>query len=99
MPFQSKSQQAYLFMHHPEIAKRWAKETPDMKDLPKHKMADGGEVKEPKLCAYCGGSGYADGGEVDDPLEEIEEGGEQDKERGAAMERQHKFVRALKRGY
>ena len=36
MPFKSKSQRGYMFVHHPEIAKRWADETPDMKGLPAH---------------------------------------------------------------
>ena len=26
-----------MFAHNPEMAKRWAKHTPNMKDLPKHK--------------------------------------------------------------
>ncbi len=34
MPFESKSQQRFMFAKHPEIAKRWAKETPNMKSLP-----------------------------------------------------------------
>lgn len=101
MPFQSKSQQGWMFMHHPAMAKRWAKETPDMKDLPEHKkkMAEGGEVEKPKLCMYCGGTGYENGGEVDDPLEEIEEGREGDHEREGASERRSEFMRAVKRGY
>ena len=37
MPFQSKAQQGFMFAKHPKIAKRWAKETPDMKDLPEKK--------------------------------------------------------------
>ena len=36
MPFQSKAQQGFLFSKHPEIAKRWAKETPHMAGLPEH---------------------------------------------------------------
>jgi hypothetical protein len=34
MPFESKSQQRFMFAKHPRIAKRWAKKTPDMKHLP-----------------------------------------------------------------
>lgn len=34
MPFESKSQQRFMFAKMPETAKRWAKETPDMKSLP-----------------------------------------------------------------
>lgn len=36
MPFASKAQQRWMFSHHPEMAKRWAKETPSMKNLPEH---------------------------------------------------------------
>jgi hypothetical protein len=34
VPFQSKAQQRMMFAKHPEIAKRWAKETDDIKSLP-----------------------------------------------------------------
>jgi hypothetical protein len=34
MPFKSKAQQGYMFAQHPKIAKRWSKETPNMKSLP-----------------------------------------------------------------
>lgn len=34
MPFRSSAQQRFMFALHPAIAKRWAKETPDIKDLP-----------------------------------------------------------------
>lgn len=39
MPFQSKAQMKYMYMHHPEIAKRWRKEYPNqnLKKLPEHK--------------------------------------------------------------
>ena len=37
MPFQSKSQQRFMFARHPKKAKEWAKETPDMKSLPEKK--------------------------------------------------------------
>ena len=36
MPFTSKSQQKWMFVNKPEMAKRWAKETPDFKKLPEH---------------------------------------------------------------
>lgn len=36
MPFKSKAQQGFLFANHPKIAKRWAKETPNIKSLPEH---------------------------------------------------------------
>lgn len=37
MPFKSEAQRRYLWMYHPDIAKRWAKEHPSQKNLPKHK--------------------------------------------------------------
>jgi len=33
MPFKSKKQARFMFAKHPRIAKRWAKETPNMKGL------------------------------------------------------------------
>lgn len=36
MPFKSQSQMAFMFIHHPEIAKRWADEYPGQHDLPEH---------------------------------------------------------------
>jgi len=36
MPFSSQAQRAYLYIHHPDIAERWSKETPKGKKLPKH---------------------------------------------------------------
>jgi hypothetical protein len=35
MPFKSKVQQAYLFLKHPSIAKKWAKKYGVSKKLPK----------------------------------------------------------------
>ena len=35
-PFSSKAQRAFLYIHHPDIAKRWSKETPKGKKLPQH---------------------------------------------------------------
>lgn len=37
MPFKSRSQMRWMFATHPEMAKRWAAETPDMKNLPNHR--------------------------------------------------------------
>lgn len=34
MPIVSKAQQRWMFENKPEMAKRWAAETPDMKSLP-----------------------------------------------------------------
>jgi hypothetical protein len=39
MPFQSEAQRRLLWMKHPEIAKRWAKEYPGQKNLPYHKKS------------------------------------------------------------
>jgi len=36
MPFKSKAQRAYLYIHHPEVAKEFAKKTPKGKKLPGH---------------------------------------------------------------
>jgi hypothetical protein len=36
MPFKSKAQMRWMFANHPEMAKRWAHETPDIKRLPDH---------------------------------------------------------------
>ena len=35
MPFKSKQQEKWMFATKPEMAKRWAKETPNQKALPK----------------------------------------------------------------
>lgn len=44
MPFESKSQQRFMFAKHPEMAKEWADKTPNISALPEHvkKMAEGG---------------------------------------------------------
>lgn len=34
MPFKSKAQMREMFANQPKIAKRWAKETPNIKALP-----------------------------------------------------------------
>jgi hypothetical protein len=45
MPFKSKAQQKWMFSQKPEMAKRWAKETPDIKKLPEKKGAFSGYHK------------------------------------------------------
>jgi hypothetical protein len=35
MPFKSKAQQKYMFATMPKTAKKWVKETPNIKSLPK----------------------------------------------------------------
>lgn len=37
MPFQSKSQAAWMFANKPAMAHRWAAETPSIKSLPEKK--------------------------------------------------------------
>jgi hypothetical protein len=39
MPLQSKAQQAYMAIHHPDLLKKFAKETSEkqMEHLPEHK--------------------------------------------------------------
>ena len=43
MPFKSESQRRYLWLKHPEIAKKWAKEYPHQHNLPEHKGHRGGK--------------------------------------------------------
>ena len=54
MPFKSAAQRRWMFWAHPEMAKRWAKETPKGKKLPeriskkkkkKWRLSDTGETK------------------------------------------------------
>jgi hypothetical protein len=44
MPFKSKAQMRWMFANHPEMAKRWAHETPDMKHPPRPQ--DGGDPSQ-----------------------------------------------------
>ena len=51
-PFVSKAQSKYMFIHHPEIAKRWAKKTLSIKALPekvKKKRVEPSEFTYPEL--------------------------------------------------
>ena len=45
MPFQSSAQERFMYAKHPEIAKRWSKETPNPKSLPAH-VNTGGKKKK-----------------------------------------------------
>lgn len=36
MPFASQKQRAYMYARHPEIAKRWRKESGPQRGLPEH---------------------------------------------------------------
>ena len=47
MPFKSKAQQGFMFANMPKTAKKWAKETPNTKSLPK-KVAKKAKKKESK---------------------------------------------------
>ena len=46
MPFESKAQQRWMFSKKPEMAERWAKETPDVKKLPERKRKLSDEIKK-----------------------------------------------------
>jgi hypothetical protein len=48
MPFQSQAQRGFMFAKHPEIAKRFAVETPKGAKLPYHKSSGGkfGKLQE-----------------------------------------------------
>lgn len=58
MPFKSKAQQGFMFAKHPRIAKRWAKETENMKSLPRKvkKNMPGMSVHPMVNCSECGRS-------------------------------------------
>ena len=49
MPFKSEAQRRFLFANHPQIAKRWAAETPKNVTLPYHKLMNrlGGGLTPP----------------------------------------------------
>lgn len=44
MPFQSKQQAKWMFSQKPEMAKRWAAETPSIKSLPKKKKDNANDI-------------------------------------------------------
>ena len=41
MPFKSRAQRGWMYANHPEMAKRWEKETPKGKRLPKQVVKKG----------------------------------------------------------
>jgi hypothetical protein len=45
MPFKSKAQEREMFANQPTIAKRWAKETPNIKALPEKLKKKKGKKK------------------------------------------------------
>lgn len=57
MPFKSKAQQGYMFAKEPELAKKWAKETPNIADLPT-KVDEDSCPKKKKDSYGCGGLGF-----------------------------------------
>ena len=44
MPFRSQAQRGFMFAHHPDIAKRFASETPKGAKLPYH-VGGGGRIQ------------------------------------------------------
>lgn len=46
MPFLSQAQRRYMYLKHPEIAKRWEKETPVQSTLPQRVEASAGVPDE-----------------------------------------------------
>lgn len=47
MPFKSKAQQGYMFANMPKTAKKWAEETPNMKNLPNKVKKEGVQGAQP----------------------------------------------------
>jgi len=41
MPFKSRAQRGWMYANHPEMAKRWEKETPKGRRLPKKVVKKG----------------------------------------------------------
>jgi len=49
MPFKSQAQRAYMFIHLPSIAKKWAEKYGPGKNLPKHVNKSRVSAKKHKL--------------------------------------------------
>jgi hypothetical protein len=49
MPFQSEAQRKFLWANRPDIAKRWAREFPGKRKLPKHKRKTNRKKKSRKM--------------------------------------------------
>lgn len=47
MPFKSEAQRRWMYANHPEMAKRWEKETSDKK-LPQHVDQEGDKIRRLK---------------------------------------------------
>ena len=47
-PFKSESQRRFLWINHPEVARKWAAEYPNQKKLPMHKSAKKSTKKKGK---------------------------------------------------
>lgn len=92
MPFKSQAQERWMFATHPDMAKRWAKETPDQSALPEkvgnmkkrnphaEAMTDLhsmlSEAISHKLKAKMSAKMDRSKAKADDPSEELGEGGE-----------------------
>ena len=48
MPWKSQAQRAYMWIHHPEVAKGFEAVTPKGAKLPKHVKATSGKPKKAK---------------------------------------------------
>ena len=48
MPFKSKAQMRWMFANHPEMAKRWAEHTPNIKNLPERSYSSSSTTDEDK---------------------------------------------------
>lgn len=46
MPFESEAQRKWMYANHPEMAKRWEKDTPKGSHLPEHAHHHGGVKDE-----------------------------------------------------
>ncbi len=46
MPFKSQVQRAYMYIHHPSMAKRWSAEYPNQGKLPEHVGSPRAKVAE-----------------------------------------------------
>lgn len=60
MPFKSKAQQRWMFAAEKRgevpkgTAKKWARHTPNLRDLPEKKEPEGGFDKSARICPHCG---------------------------------------------
>lgn len=79
MPFASKQQAKWMFSQKPEMAKRWAAHTPDMKKLPAKKTKDDVEEKKAFVVAFlakCAADGLTTPRQIADAAEKLAGAGE-----------------------